>query len=291
MAHDLTFDLIAAASLVVLALCLTGWLTRDVGRPERTIGWARAHGLAVTPGNAALVVWWVRLSGVLRVVGGVSGLVLGSLVDDAFAVHTSEGAGFWTWIVLGWVAGGAWAWEVVSRQGADPTPAASLVPRQVADYVPTVLRLGPWAAAAITATIAASGRWLGPAEVEGQPLPAGPELWALGGAAAGLALAAHVVLARVIARRQRSVDPEIVAADDAIRATTTHLVAGGTTAAILLLGVTAAQLAWLPHRVPFGGRGWVPLVLLIGALMSSQYLVNRPWQVRRSAGTRSTAAS
>lgn len=280
MAHDLTLDLIGAAALVVLAVCLTGWLTRDVGRPEHTVSWARAHGLVVTPANAGLVVWWVRLSGTLRVVGGVSGLVLGSLVDDAFAVNTSAGAGFWAWIVLGWVAGGVWAWEAVSRDRREPAT-ASLVPRRLEDYAPPVARWGPPIAAVITVAVAVSGRWLGPAD----PALGGgrdAQRWLLAGAAVVLAVVARLLLARVVARRQRADVPDEVAADDAIRATTVHLVAGGITGAILLLGVITADVVLGPRQLPFGLRGWVPFSLLVAAAISSRFLANRPWQVRRA---------
>ena len=52
--------------------------------------------------------------------------------------------------ILGWVAGGTWAWEVVTRATAAPAGSASLVPRRVADYVPAAARWAPAASAAVS---------------------------------------------------------------------------------------------------------------------------------------------
>lgn len=273
---------LSALITIVWALCLVGWFTHAVDDPDRRTHWAGAHGVAVTPTNRALVAWWVQLSGTLRVIGAVSGMVLGTLFDRAFAVSTSTGIGFWVWIVLGWVAGGTWAWEVVTRSSDRPAGAASLVPRRPADYVPGPIRWAPVAAAALTVAIAASGRWLGPIEdPQGFPVAGPVARWLLAIGAVVLAVAATAMVSRVVARGQAAADPDVLAADDAIRATTIHLISGGATAAILLLGVQAAEFALQPRQLPFGVRGWAPLALVLGAWFSSRYLANRPWRVRR----------
>ncbi len=106
--------------------------------------------------------------------------------------------------------------------------------------------------------------------------------WLLAVGAVVLAVAATAMVSRVVARGQAAADPDVLAADDAIRATTIHLISGGATAAILLLGVQAAQFVLQPRQLPFGVRGWAPLALVLGAWFSSRYLANRPWRVRRA---------
>jgi hypothetical protein len=282
MGPELISAALSATVLLVLALCIVGWLTRNASAPDRQTRWAGSHGVAVTDGNRALVVWWVQLSATLRVVGGVSGLVLGALFDRAFALSTSTGLGFWIWIVLGWVTGGTWAWEVVTKASAAPAGSASLVPRVVADYVPAALRWAPAGAAVITVAIAASGRWLAPVtDPRGYPVGSPTDRWLIALGATLIAVTARLLVARVVARRQTTTDLDLVAVDDAIRATTVHLVTGGATAAILLLGATASELVLQARQLPYGIRGWLPLVLVLGAWMSSRYLANRPWRVRR----------
>lgn len=286
MRNDLVNTGIGALALLVTALCITGWFTRNVDDPRRIVGWARSHGVAITDRNRALVTWWVGLSGTLRVVGGVSGMVLGSLFDDAFAVNTSAGPGFWVWVIIGWVAGGLWAWEVVTRQTDDGTRSASLLPRSTADYVPPAGRWAPTVAASLTVAILAAAPLLGPVtDAQGFPTPSTAEHLLIGAGAVILAVAARLALVHVVSRRQPTTDPEQVAVDDAIRATTTHLVSGGLTAAILLLAVQAAQMVLQPRHLPFGVRGWIPIVLLGGAWLSSTYLANRPWKVHRTVAT------
>lgn len=282
MWHQLIPALLSATITLLTALCIAGWLTRRVDDPSRRIRWAGAHGVAVTPTNRSLVSWWVQLSGTLRVAGGVSGMVVGSIFDDAFALHTSTGVGFWVWVIVGWIVGGTWAWHVVTRATAEPSGAASLVPRTVADYVPATVRWAPAAAAGVTVLIATAGRWLGPiTDPQGFPIGSTLELALLSGGAVTMAVVARFLVGRVVARRQSTSDPDLLAVDDAIRATTTHLITGGFTAAILLLGVTASELVLQPRQLPYGVRGWTPMLLALGAWMSSRYLANRPWQVRR----------
>ncbi len=283
---------LSAAILLLWAACLVGWFTRTIDAPGRQVRWAGSHGVAVTSRNRPLVVWWVQLSATLRVVGGVSGMVLGTLFDRAFALSTSVGIGFWVWIVLGWVAGGTWAWEAVTRAGSHPSGTASLVPRGVDDYVPAPLRWAPFGAAAIAGIIAASGGWLAPVtDPQGFAVGSAADRWLLAAGSVLLALVARLLVRWIVARRQTTTDPEVVAVDDAIRATTVHLVAGGATAAILLLAAKASELVLQPRQLPYGVRGWLPLVLVLGAWMSSRYLANRPWRVRRPGLEPRTVAS
>jgi hypothetical protein len=263
---------IAALSTLLVAAAVVGWGTSRARRPDATLLWARTHGLALTPGNQALVRWYVLLSGTLRMVGAVSGAVIGSLADRAFGVDTSAGTGFWMWVVAGWMSGGWWAW----RQVVDGLPqgsAARLVPRRLADYAPAAARWGPVAGGLVLTATA-----MGTAAIEGTTP------WTVLAVVAAVAtpMLAHRAERSVVDRRQPAAPDELVAADDAIRSATIHLVGAGSCAALLLASVALWQQAIGPDRpLPYGLRGWVPLLLVVTAYLASSYLANRPWRVRR----------
>jgi uncharacterized integral membrane protein len=250
-----------------------GWGTRKVDRPETIALWARRRGIVVTPHNAALVRWYVPLAGTLRVVGAVSGAVVGSLADRALGVDTSAGAGFWMWVVLGWMTGGWWAAQQIA--GALPSDGgALLVARTDADYAPGTTRWGPIVGSLALAAVAIGGAVV--------TEPTGWTALALASAAIAPA-AAHRTARRTIDRRQPAAHPDLLAADDAIRSTTVQLIGAGTTAALLL----AAAALWATamdevDRLPFGLRGWPLIVLLLGGYLAGTYLANRPWRVRRT---------
>ncbi len=275
----LILQLVFGALGVVITL---GWLTRRATDPREAFTWARAYRVEVTPLNRAMIVRFVRVSITLRGLGAVSGLVLGSLFDRGLGLRTSTGVGFWVWVLLGWIAGGAWAEAryVPPNRAADMT--ASLTPRRVADYLPAAVHWAPPAGAALTSGVAVLGLVAGPPaqpEVFGVATPS--DLWLL---IVGSMIITALALwgeQRVVDRRQPAAHPDVTAADDAIRASTVHLLGAGSTAAILLLGAHAAGGVLGPRQLPFGMRGWVPVLFILGALFSSRYMVYRAWRVRR----------
>jgi hypothetical protein len=280
-----THVLLALLAVLITVLAIgaaVGFFTRNVDDPERALGWARGAGVPVTAGNRALVQWYSTLSGTLRVVGTLSGWVLGTAFDRATNLDTSAGAGFWVWLIAGWVVGGSWAYRCVARSITLERPVASLVPRRTLDYVPRVVRWGPPIAASIVVAIAVLGIWAGvPADAAGWPVASTADLVALAAVAVTMAGTATYATQRVIARRQAIEDPAFVAVDDAMRATTAHLIGAGTTAAILLVAMSTANAVLGPRQLPFGIRGWLPLVLLVGVVVFGRYLPYRPWRVRR----------
>ena len=106
---DATALLIQAVMTLLFAAILVGWFARPASDPKEVAAWARGHDLELTERNHAMVTYYVRLAITLRVIGGVGGLVLGALFDDAFGLNTSAGTGFWIWILLGWLLGASWA--------------------------------------------------------------------------------------------------------------------------------------------------------------------------------------
>jgi len=280
---DLTPLLVQTVVLLVAAAVLVGWLARAASDPKEVAAWAKGQGLEITERNRAMVTYYVRLSIILRVIGGVGGLFLGTLFDDATGLDTSAGAGFWIWIVLGWLLGASWAEYRLTRPPSSSLT-ASLTPRELGDYLSSRLQAAPTLAAGAVVALALGGLV---APTPDAPLAAPPPDAGLLAAVVGAVLIAGLVTAAVravVARRQPTGPTDMVAADDAIRASAVHNLAGGGTAAILLI---AAQLAWSvlsPYQLPGGLRAWVPGVLLLGAVVSWRWFAYRGWRVRRGPG-------
>lgn len=189
------------------------------------------------------------------------------------------------------MAGALWAESHVLVRPSSAV-GASMVPRRIADYLPVAMRWSAPAAALATTTIAAIGL------VAGRPMadngfavatPADLVLLICG----SLILAAWSGWAeqRVVGRRQPAAPTDVIAVDDAVRASTVHLVSAASTAAILLLGAHAAMGVLGPRSLPFGVRAWVPFSFMIGALLCSRYFAYRAWRVRRPVPSTTVAAA
>ena len=179
--------------------------------------------------------------------------MLGALFDDATGLDTSSGAGFWIWIVLGWLVGASWAEYRLTRPFS-VAQSASLMPREVLDYLPARLYAAPAVAAGVAVVLAAIGLLApDPATPPAHPLPptAGLVLGATG--AIVIALLIRLAVRAVVARRQPTSPADVVAADDAIRASAVHNLAGGGTAAILLIASQLAFSVFAPRDHGVGG--------------------------------------
>jgi len=260
----------------LFAMAVVAFATRNVDDPREVTGWARAHGVELTAGNIGLVRYFVRLVVVLRVVGGLGGWLIGSLVDDALGWRSADGGGAWIWALCGWMAGAWWADRAVATPARSGTGAGAwLASRRVADYLPWPLRWLPAVGAALAVVLAAAAvvepargvdttRW---------------ELVALAAAAVAIAGLAALAQRSVVARPQPAVAPDRLTADDAVRATAIHHLGGGATAATLLIAsALSLQPAW-------GGveelRTALLFVSFFGALIAWRYGAFRAWRVRR----------
>ena len=265
----------------IFAAVVVAWLTRRADDPREVTSWAAAYGVRLTPVNRAFVTYYVRMSITLRVIGGVTGIVLGHLFDAAFGVATSTDLGFWAWVISGWVAGACWAERQLPRP-AGGEAAASLTPRRLGDYVPRMLRVGPVAAGGIAVAVAAAGM-TAPAshDAQGYSVPTDRGLIAVALVTIALTGSVVLLLRGIVARRQPVAHPDIVTADDAVRASTLHHVSAGGTAALLAVGGRTASWVLLPRHLPFGVRGWVPVAFALGTLVAWRFVAYRAWRVRR----------
>ncbi|HEU5152100.1 MAG TPA: hypothetical protein VFU19_16520 [Iamia sp.] len=260
---------IGAFITVLTAMSILGYATRNLDDPREVVAWARAHGLALTTGNIGFVRYFVRLVVVLRVSGGLGGVLIGHLVDGATGWRTATGHGVWVWAVTGWMAGAWWADRSMVLP-AGPGTGALLAPRRLADYLPLYLRLAPAAGALLAVGLAVAGIVAPAAAV----VPQRRHLAALAAVAVAIAGLAALAQRSVVARRQPARTPDLLRADDAVRANAVHHLGGGATAATLLVA------AGLLGRAELGGPGGTPAVLSLLALLGAL----GAWRVRRPGG-------
>ena len=249
--------------------------------------WAEAHGLDLTPANRPMVTWYLVTARRLRRCGAVAGFLLPTPLSAALTGHSASGSTFF-WAVVGYLAGAVWA-EVALRRPLPPGPSqASLVPRDLRDYLPPGLRWGQRA-------IGVGGALLGVlvALLDPRPSIAAFVSYPSIGAALGLGAATLVVAGALeavqrwlVGRRQPIVSADLLAADDAIRSQSVITISGAGIAILLVL--IAPLFVWLGvSEVDFLRATGGPFAILcgIGALFAWAKLGHWSWRVRRPGAT------
>lgn len=202
---------------------------------QRVARWASHHGFALTETNRLVVARYLRTSRSLQIAGAALGwsaspLYIG-LLGRPFPLGDS-------WVVLalaGYLLGTVCAEAVFlkQRRPAGTIRAAMLVPRTVSDYVPAptvwAIRVLP----AVTVILAVAY-----AVVPKDPQrPADPTISFLAGAAVlvvAFTLVIDWLLRTIVGRSQPATTPDLLAADDAIRASSMHALSAAGVAVILL---------------------------------------------------------
>jgi hypothetical protein len=272
------------ASLLVLALAvaIVGciWLARSInGAPvtrPRLERFARRHQLVITATNGNQVIRYLATTRRWRATGlaaGVLASIAGSVAHGVFQVY---------FLVLfaGWFAGALVAEVRLAPAPFGPRRAASLVPRQPGAYLPrTAWTLLPAAGAISLAVGAASA--IG--ALAGRPVGLGAApLFAV---AMLVFVVVRVVQHRVLHRPQPVAEPDVLAADDAIRSRSLHVLAGGGTT--LVLYCVLGQLAALSPALPETATGVIEVVTFLGIFavpLLGWAVAVSPWPVRPSAG-------
>jgi hypothetical protein len=243
----------ALGILLVLAALVAG--VRMSGEPvsrARLERFARRQHLTLTSANAALVVRSLALTRRWRALGLWTGLATGLL----WALREGSLTINFLTAFLGWFVGAVVAeWRTAGvTPPEDRRRVASLERRTVAAYLRTGSRLLLGAAlaglvAAFLATVAASGLQ------EARPvLEAAAWLLVAG---VGLALVA-LTLRHVVTRPQPPASPDVIAADDALRARAANVLAGS---AIAAAGVPTAALLGLLGLSRHDDESWASLGL------------------------------
>ncbi len=139
--------------LTVLILALIALHLGSSWRRWQVEEWARSMGLELTPGNRAFVRSYIRWTRILRIACGVAGLLaptiymafVGEPIPQPFDFSLLNG-------VVGYLVGAVVA-EVLLKRPKAGVPTAALVPRDVRDYLPSVLTTALRVTAAVGLTL------------------------------------------------------------------------------------------------------------------------------------------
>ena len=232
-------------------------LRYDIDRDARS--WASAYGVRLTDANSEFVRGYLRTGRRLRFVCSVAGFLLPPLVAHAVDPDSHAGPSF-SGLIAGYMIGSLWAGLSPARSTPGATRAATLAPRRLEDYLPGRLRWGLWVIGGLTGALAVAGTVV--------DRPEYPSVTVSGSliAIAGMAIAIAAA----------------VEADDAVRSSSIHALAGSGICCLLLLAIAPAlvladsQVQLLRWTMP-----WVALASLLGAGIAVRYYVYRAWRVRR----------
>jgi hypothetical protein len=288
------------ALAIVLAVAIPVALWRAYRRDDSLVErWALDRSLELTPDNRRLVARYLRNARVLRTWGAIAGAILPSLIELAVSGRIqvlgfgtdgdSAPLGFGT-IFLGYLVGALCAEVSLARPKPGLRRSASLVRRELGDYLPHAAVLAQRAATAAGALGLLVMALVPYPEDVSNPSPLVLTLAAAGLVAFGIALEA---IERWLVRRpQPFTSQPVVAADNAIRSQSISVVAGAGLALLLLfcsgvaLGLQASDVAVLRTAMI------VPAVAcLLAALAVCQGVGDGSGRVRRSAETPRAASA
>lgn len=227
---------------ILLVVMLIGYMLRQATGSDVADFAARSGLDAPGPTARRFIAHHLTTGRRLRVVLVIGALIVPNVVAEAIAPSPDGNvSASWSWMLWACMAGTLWAELSVTRP-TGRARVASLVPREPEAYLGRPLRWGPLAAALV-----ATGVWIGvaflPAERTGGPgASAGDAAERASGLdiAIGIAFVLVVPLVVVLAQRwilrrpQPLVAPDLVAADDAVRAASVRNLAAVGTALVLL---------------------------------------------------------
>lgn len=291
-----TTPIAVTVAIVGLALgALVAWTAADLPRSPAE-SWARAHGVAVTQANEAFVLRYVTEGHRLRLICGFGGaFALASLSRGLGVTVPMSG---WVWLMGGYLVGVVWSEAWLTRLPGGTRRAASLTPRRVSDYLSPRLWVAQMvvALASILCGVLAlvidapvgvdsmTGQFSQMSVARLRSFTAG-----IGVGAAALTLGIVWLQRRIVVKPQPEGEPDLIAADDAVRASAVHLLSG-TTIGIVLVGIGTQVLAlgslgFLSESV----AGLINLAAVADALIVWRYYGHRAWIVPGHRRTGHTA--
>jgi hypothetical protein len=282
--------LVLGPVLVILVPVVLARAYAPVG-DELLADWAQAHGVELTPDSRQMVARYLRKSRVLRTWGALAGLLLPSLIDLALngrlqllGFGTDGSAAPYAGPIgafIGYLVGALYAEVSLARPVDQARRSASLVPRELGDYLPRRL-LRAQRVLGIAAVLGVVILGLVPYDPREAAEPEWPSL--LTGAAVFAAFSVGLeALERWLVRRpQPFTSASLLATDDAIRAQSVHSLAGSGLALLfagcsgICVGLAASDVDVLRWTM------WVPaLVALFLSIHACLEIGHRGWRVRR----------
>jgi len=278
---------------LVLALSVPVVLARAYAKVNDKLlaEWAQTHGVELTPESRRMVARYLRRSRVLRTWGALAGLFLPSLVELALNGRVQL-LGFGTdgsaapyagpiGAFVGYLVGSLYAEVSLARPVDQVRRSASLVPRELADYLPARL-LRAQRALGIAAVLGVLVLGLVPYDAREAAEPEWLSLLTGAAVVAAFAVGLEALERWLVRRPQPFTSPSLVAADDAIRAQSVHSLAGSGLALLLVLcsgicvGLAASDVDVLRWTM------WAPaLVALFLSIRACLEIGHRGWRVRR----------
>ena len=272
---------LAVAIVILLAIAL---LVRGRSRRWQPSEWARDMGLALTARNEALVRSYIARTRTLRAAGALIGLIAPTVYSAFAGEEPPEPFDFGLFNALVGYLIGAVAAEVTIRRPRADVPTASLVPRDVADYLPAVFTTALRAAAAAALVLIPLFLWLPHRENEMARVEMLPAM--LVGPMVVIVLAGVELLQRYIVKRpQPAVEVDLLRADDAIRSASVHALAGaGIALQLLVVAVEIAGIGFVSDiQVLRWTLPWIGLACFAASL-GAWIHITRPerWHVGRA---------
>jgi hypothetical protein len=263
---------------MAIVAALLYWLAVVVERApvsrERVEQFARRHRLVITSANGNQVIRYLAVTRRWR----TSGLALSAVAMLGWAA-TAGGFRINTLtLFVGWFIGALIAELRLAQTPSGPRRAASLTPRSPGAYLPRSV----WALVPIATVLSLAVTAAGIVQAaRGRPVPT--ITWLLSGAAVAVAAAVLALQRRAVRRAQPAAEPDVVAADDAIRSRSLHVLAGGGLALVLYLALGQAQ-ALAPAMPGQHGqqiRDLSAVAFVVGSLIGWA-VASSPWAVRRA---------
>jgi hypothetical protein len=284
--------LVLLVAFIALAFVVRlGRMRRD-DLPE-SVTWAREHGLVLTASSQPFVAAYLATGRQLRRVCGFGGLVVAASVTAATGIDLHVPG--LVWILVGYLVGCFWAEVALTRLPTGTQRTASLVPRRVRDHLPRRMVTAQVVFPAVSFVLAvvavvllddhhsATQPVLTTASFNVTTTAAVLRAGVVGSAVLSVAAMSGVwALQRHLIRRPRPVvAPDLLAADDAMRISSTHLLSGSGLCIVSLLVATQLVCISLATHGPWSALSVIGglLALLVAWFVFAMWR-NRPWQVR-----------
>lgn len=271
---------------LIVAMMLV-WSTSRLPRGPAP-SWAQAHGVTLSDANRAFVESYVSEGHRLRVVCGFGGAIALASLSRGFGITIPVSG--WVWLMGGYLVGVVWSESWLTRLPSGTRRSASLTPRRVRDYLVGRLLVAQIVVPLIALGVAMFGLVAtGPSRRSGgypdlEGVSASTLRWTtvligLGVLVLGFGVAA--LQRHVVTKPQPLADGDLLAADDAVRAASVHLLSGTSTGIALVCIGSQLRLLSADGLVSDGLATISGLVCWVAALIVWRYYGHRAWVVRR----------